>query len=529
MESKGIIKDNTLDILASNDTGQDPKLQNNLEKLDEVPVFGKVVTRFAPSPTGFLHIGGLRTALYNYLFAKKHEGTFILRIEDTDQKRFVSEAENYIKNALKWVGIDPDQSPWKGGPNGPYKQSERDYTKERNYLIDNDLAYYAFDTEDELSAARKINPNFAYDFNSRMKMRNSLSLPKEEVSRLMDEGAPYVIRFKTPPNKDITFNDIIRGTVTFNTKQTDDKVLVKSNGIPTYHMANVCDDHNMGVTHVIRGEEWLPSTPLHILLYQAFKWSPPIFAHLPLLLNPDGKGKLSKRHSLKYGFPVFPMGGEAEDEKGNKVTYKGFKDEGYEPEALINFLVMLGWTPANGKEILDIAEMISEFDLNKVHKSGAKFDIEKAKWFNQQYLQKKSDEELLKDLNIDGPYHYDKEKLSQIIDLAKKRSNFRSDLSQITDIFFRPIKLSASDLSKISPEFKSVFSEFIQRAVKINWDENSIKNLISEICSEKSIKMGKVMPSLRIAITGGVAGPDLITTLSILNRNESISRIRNCL
>ena len=316
-ETKDEMSSDALHTLAMNDDGQSPDVQKSLDALDTITPSGKVVTRFAPSPTGFLHIGGVRTALYNYLFAKKHGGIFYVRIEDTDQKRFVGDAEKYIQDSLEWCGIEPDYAPWKGGPNGPYRQSERDYSKHIQTLLDKGMAYYAFDTEEETAKVRSENPHFAYDAKTRMSMRNSLSLPKEEVDALLVNKTPFVIRFKTPENRTITVTDVIRGEVSLNTNQTDDKVLVKSNGIPTYHMANVCDDHDMGTTHVIRGEEWLPSTPLHIMLYEAFGWTAPTFAHLPLILNPDGKGKLSKRKALSMGIPAFPMGGEGEDDKGN--------------------------------------------------------------------------------------------------------------------------------------------------------------------------------------------------------------------
>lgn len=527
---ESVITDNALDILANNATGQEPAMQDVLHKLDTESTSGKVVTRFAPSPTGFLHIGGCRTALYNYLFAKKHGGIFYVRIEDTDQKRFVEDAENYIKEALEWCGIEPDYAPWKGGPNGPYRQSERDYTKHTQTLLDKGMAYYAFDTEDEISKVRAENPHFAYDAKTRMSMRNSLSLSKEEVDTLMSNKTPYVIRFKTPENRIITVHDIVRGEVTLNTNQTDDKVLVKSNGIPTYHMANVCDDHDMGTTHVIRGEEWLPSTPLHIMLYEAFGWKPPVFAHLPLILNPDGKGKLSKRKALSMGIPAFPMGGEGEDDKGKKVKYLGFKDEGYEPEAVINFLVLLGWNPGDTQELMTMAEMISKFSLENVHKAGARYDIDKAKWFNQSHLgQYRSDEDLLKHINQGTIYKYDDAKLSQIIDLAKKRSVFAKDLQSIADIFFKPVNLSSSDIAKSNDDFKVVFTDFISKAKDIEWTQDNIKQLIHDICQEKGVKQGKLMPLLRLAITGGIPGPDLPTCIEILGKEETAQRISQML
>lgn len=528
LESKDIIKDDALDILANNDNNQDPVLQDNLKKLDDVNVSGKVVTRFAPSPTGLLHIGGIRTALYNYLFAKKHDGIFYLRIEDTDQKRFVAEAEKYIQDALEWCGIETDWDPWKGGPNGPYRQSERDYTGHIKTLLDAGDAYYAFDTEKELNDARTKNPNFAYDAKTRMEMRNSLSLSKDEVEKLIDSGAPYVIRFKVP-KKNVSFKDIIRGEVTFNSEQVDDKVLVKSNGIPTYHMASVCDDHDMGTTHVIRGEEWLSSAPLHIMLYEAFNWQAPEFAHLPSILKPDGRGKLSKRDGVKLGIPVFPFGGEGVDDKGQVVKYKGFKDEGFEPDALINFLLLLGWAPSDGREIYNIADMISNFSLDRVHKAGARFDMEKAKWFNSNYLQSKTDQELLKHIDMGDDYQYSDDKLSMIVDLCKKRSTFKGDMQVVANIFFKPVTLTQKDISLFTDEYKMVFEEFVKKADSIDWTAEKIKQLIFDICAEKSIKMGKIMPLLRLSITGGIPGPDLVVCLFILGKEESIIRIKNSL
>ena len=528
LESQSQLKDDALQILASNDQNQDSQLQSNLDALDKMPSTGKVVTRFAPSPTGFLHIGGIRTALYNYLFAKKHNGIFYVRIEDTDQKRFVEEAEKYIKDALEWCGIESDYSPWQGGPNGPYRQSERDYSQHIKTLLDKGIAYYAFDTDVEINKARELNPHFAYDANTRMSMRNSLSLSQDEVSSLLSTNTPYVIRFKTPENKTIIVNDVIRGEVSLNTNQTDDKVLVKSNGIPTYHMANVCDDHDMGTTHVIRGEEWLPSTPLHLMLYEAFGWQAPTFAHLPLILNPDGKGKLSKRKALALGIPAFPMGGEGEDDKGNKVKYLGFKDEGYEPEAMLNFLILLGWSPTDTTELMTMADMISKFDLSHVHKAGARFDIDKAKHFNQQHLLNlRSDEDLLKHIDMGGEYKYSPENLSEIVDICKKRSTFTKDLQSVADIFFKPITLTEDQKKSFNDDYKKVFNSFITK--DIDWNVESIKQTIFDTCNEQGVKMGKVMPSLRTAIAGGLSGPDLVSTMKILGKEESFNRIKNSL
>lgn len=527
-ENKDLIKDDALEILAANDDNQPSDLKKVLDKLDDAPASGKVVTRFAPSPTGFLHIGGVRTALYNYLFAKKHNGIFYIRIEDTDSKRFVEEAENYIKETLEWCGIEPDWAPWiEGSPNGPYRQSERDYSKEIKHLLDSGNAYYAFDTEVDLANARKDNAHFAYDAKSRDKMKNSLTLPKEEVESLL-KTSPYVIRFKVPADTDITITDLIRGEVTINTNQVDDKVLVKSNGIPTYHMANVCDDHNMGTTHVIRGEEWLPSSPLHKLLYEAFGWDIPQFAHLPIILNPDGRGKLSKRKALSLGIPAFPFGGEGLDDKGNKVQYKGFRDEGYEPDALLNFLILLGWTPKNDKEMLHMSEMISEFSLEDVHKSGARYDIDKAKHFNQQYLNLRRDhKDLLDSIDTGNTYDYDDSDIVKILDICKSRSTFKKDMQKVADIFFHPVVLTDTQKKSLTDESKKFFEEFLKEVDSVDWkDAEAIKKKIFDICTSIGAKMGKIMPHLRTVVAGGLAGPDLISTMQILGKEEVKNRLK---
>ena len=409
------------------------------------------------------------------------------------------------------------------------RQSERDYTIHIKKLIDDGSAYYAFDTEDDLKKARESNQNFAYDYKNRSNMKNSLSMTSEDVDNALNNNLPYVIRFKVPENINVSLNDMVRGSVTFNSSQIDDKVLVKSNGIPTYHMASVCDDHDMGTTHVIRGEEWLSSAPLHVMLYNAFGWTAPIFAHLPSILRPDGKGKLSKRDGVKYGIPVFPFGGEGIDDKGNVVKYKGFKDEGFEPDVVINFLLLLGWAPSDGKELYSIADMISDFSIDRVHKAGARFDIDKAKWFNSSYLQNKSDEELLNYIDMGNTYKYSDDKLKQIVSLCKSRSIFKNDMQVVADIFFKPVELSEKSKNTLSEDYKSVFLDFLSKSDTINWDVESIRQLIHDCCVEKGVKMGKVMPSLRLSITGGVPGPDLVTTLYILGSDESSNRIKNSL
>lgn len=529
LENKNQIKDNALDILASHDKNQDPVLKNALDKLDNVNE-NSVRVRLAPSPTGFTHVGTIRTALFNYLFAKQNKGKFIIRIEDTDEKRFVPIAEDYIKRTLDWVGIIPDEDPWKGGPYGPYKQSERDYSKHIKTVIEKGIGYMAFDNDEDMDRARSSTPNFAYDAKNRMSMRNSLSLSKEEVDSLLNKNTPYVIRFKMPENKIVEFTDIVRGKVSFNTNQLDDKVLVKSSGGPTFHLCNVCDDHDMKITHVIRGEEWINSTPLHILLYEAFGWDIPQFAHLPLLLNPDGKGKLSKRKALTLGIPVFPFGGKGEDDKGNMVDFKGFKDEGYEPDALVNFLVLLGWSPKDQKEVMTMADMISKFSLPDVHKSGAKFDIDKAKFFNKEYLNNhREDAEILKHIDIGSYIKYDDKKLSEILDICKKRSEFTKDLQSIADIFFNPISLSDAQRKSITEDFRSAFAKFVENADNIDWTLEGIKQGIYDACADTGVKMGKTMPSLRVAVAGGIVGPDLVTTMEILGKDESLIRVTNAL
>jgi len=401
----------------------------------------KVRVRFAPSPTGALHIGGVRTALYNYLFAKQHNGDMILRIEDTDSQRFVPGAEAYIIEALEWLGIKFDEGVGYGGDHAPYRQSERKdiYRKYVEQLLSDGKAYIAFDTPEELEAKRKEIPNFQYDASTRMQMRNSLTLPKEEIDRLIAEGKQYVVRFKVEPGEDVHVNDLIRGEVIINSSILDDKVLYKSaDNLPTYHLANIVDDHLMEISHVIRGEEWLPSAPLHVLLYRAFGWedSMPEFAHLSLLLKPDGNGKLSKRDGDRLGFPVFPL--EWHDPKTGEVS-SGYREAGYLPEAVINFLALLGWNPGNDQEILSMDDLIKLFSLEKCSKNGAKFDFEKGKWFNHKYIQNKSNEELtelflpiLQEKGISA----DPAKTAKIIGLVKDRISFVKELWAQTSYFF---------------------------------------------------------------------------------------------
>jgi glutamyl-tRNA synthetase len=489
----------------------------------------KIVTRVAPSPTGpyGAHIGNLRTALFNYLFAKQNGGTFYLRIEDTDQDRFCEGAEDLIRKSFEWLGIIPDFAPWtQNQPHGAMRQSERDYTKYIRFLLENGHAYYAFDTKDELDALRAKDQNFSYGHANRMNLKNSLALSTDEVERLLDAKTPYTVRFKVPSNQDITFTDLVRGVVTFNTNQMDDKVLVKTNGIPTYHLANICDDHDMGTTHTIRGEEWLSSTPLHVLIYKAFGWDMPEFAHLPLVLNPAPlKGKLSKRNAVKLGFPIFPFGGQSDE-----GYLKGFVDEGYDPAAVINFLLLLGWTPhgmQDGGEILSLEDGIKMFDLHSVHKAGARYDIDKLKFFNGFYLQNKtSNEELMKHVDFRNSNFTDAQKL-EILDMAKKRSHFKHEMQHVVDIFVDAVKLDDKQSASITDLQRKTFMQFINLSENIDWNHDTIKQTINDACNLTGLKMGKFMPSVRTVLAGGITGPDMVSFMTIIGRNEVKNRIHN--
>lgn len=488
----------------------------------------KVVCRVAPSPTSpyGLHVGNIRTMLFNYLFAKQNGGTFYLRIEDTDQVRFCEGSEELIKKTLDWLGIEADFAPWtENQPYGAMRQSERDYSKYIQFLIDNGHAYYAFDTTTELDALRAIDQNFSYNHSNRMSLKNSLALPADEVKALLDSNTPYTIRFKVIPEQTIEFNDIIRGDVSFNSSQMDDKVLVKTSGIPTYHLANICDDHDMGTTHTIRGEEWLSSTPLHIMTYAAFGWDCPIFAHLPLVLNPAPlKGKLSKRNAVKLGLPIFPFGGDSPE-----GYLKGFVDCGYDPAAVINFLLLLGWTPHHDStdEIFSLQDGIDKFDLHAVHKSGARYDIEKLKFFNGWYLQNKtSNEELFKHVDFGDSQYSDEAKL-QILDMAKKRSNFKNEMQHVVDLFIKPIILDDKQKASITDLHTTVLNEFISMVWNSEvWDADYIKQTIFESCELHGMKMGKFMPVVRTILAGGVAGPDMISFMNIVGKWGVINRIR---
>ena len=482
-----------------------------------------IVTRIAPSPTGsFAHIGNVRTLLYNYFLAKRHGGKFFVRLEDTDRDRYTPSFLNYFKDMCDWLGIIPDASYWNPDTSiGSFIQSERNYTDKVNFLIDNGFAYYAFDTKEDLDVLKS--KGLKYDSSTRMSMSNSFTMSKDDFDNAFKSKLPYVIRFAVPSDIDITFDDAILGTITINSNTLDDKVLIKSNGIGSYHLCNVCDDHDMGVTHVLRGNEWVNSTPFHVLLYKAFGWDVPTFAHLPLIMNPDGKGKLSKRTAMKYGIPIAPLG--YTDDSG--VYVPGWKDLGYDPKAFINALALIGWNPGGDVEIMSIDDMINSFSLDRVHKSGARFDMDKAKWINAHYLRNTPNSCLKPFLNIKDNRYTD-DKINKIIDLSKERANFKSELNTIVDLFFdNPI---VTDFSKIDDNFTKVMSSFVSHIDSVDFtDIDSIKLTISSICDGFGIKIGKVMPGLRVALVGGISGPDLMTTMSILGKIQTKDRISNLL
>ncbi len=568
----------------------------------------KVRVRFAPSPTGALHLGGVRTALYDYLFAKNQGGEFVLRIEDTDTARYVEGAEDYIMNSLEWCGIIPDESPRVGGPYAPYRQSERRdiYDRYKEQILKTDYAYLAFDTPEELDAVRKDfearGDVFAYNHQTRQQLRNSISLSTEEVQKLLDANVPYVVRFKMPIDRVLNLQDIIRGNFSVNTNTLDDKVLIKNDGMPTYHFANVVDDFEMKISHVIRGEEWLPSMPLHVLLYEAMNWEAPEFAHLSLILkqtisgkdfirninnfsvsfsnafinknkeysfievntlmlsylqnffdkstlekneNDDNlnslikeflsslfSGKLSKRDGDIFGFPVFPL--DFKDPQTGIIS-KGYKESGYFPEAFINMMALLGWTPANDREILTIDEMIAEFDLNKVHKAGARFDPQKAKWFNQEYLKLKSDEEVLelfKDLEEVKSVNFSDDKLLRIVSLMKERNaTFVVDMYNDGKFFFEaPTSYDEKALKKAWNETTSaVLKDFAVKLETSEFDSETLKEVIHHFAEEHSLGMGKVMMPLRLALVGELKGPDVPDIMNIIGKEETLARIEKAI
>lgn len=492
-----------------------------------------VRVRFAPSPTGALHIGGVRTALYNYLLARQNNGTMILRIEDTDQGRFVPGAEEYILNSLAWVGIKIDEGVSVGGPHAPYRQSERKalYKQYAQKLIDDGNAYYAFDTEAELDAMRdKLkaagNDNQQYGMHSRMQMKNSLTLSADETKKLIESGA-YVIRLKVPAGEQIQVNDLIRGLVTVDSSQIDDKVLMKSDGMPTYHLANVVDDYLMNISHVIRGEEWLPSAPLHVLLYRFLGWEKnmPQFAHLPLLLKPDGNGKLSKRAADQMGFPIFPL--TWKDPATGEVA-KGFKESGYLPEALINFLAFLGWNPGTEQEIFSLNELINAFSIERINKAGAKFDIQKAQWFNQQYIKATPNDVLASQLLKESGQSVSMETALKIVSIMKERATFPQDIwEQGAFLFNAPQVFDDSVVNKKwNDEAVKVITAYKTALSGVTAiDATSAKSLLESAAASVNIGVGKIMQALRVAVTGNGSGPDLMITMEILGKDEVIRRL----
>lgn len=492
--------------------------------------------RFAPSPTGPLHIGGVRTALYNSLFARRNGGKMILRIEDTDSQRFVPGAEDYINEALAWLGIPIDEGVRQGGPYGPYKQSERRdiYRTYVKQLLDNGKAYLAFDTPAELEAKRAQVSNFQYDASTRMEMRNSLSLTPEQVKELLDAGAQYVVRFKIEPGRDVLVNDLLRGPVTIKSDILDDKVLYKSaDDLPTYHLANIVDDHLMKISHVIRGEEWLPSAPLHVLLYEAFGWADtmPGFVHLPLLLKPDGKGKLSKRDGDRLGFPVFPL--EWHDPKSGD-TSAGYRESGYLPQAVVNFLALLGWNPGDDTEIMDMETLVDKFSFEHCSRAGAKFAFEKGKWFNHQYLQSLPLEELvemfrpvLRDHGV-NPDDYTDQYLTRVVDLVRGRINFVPELWDQARFFFKAP--TEYDPKAVKKRWSAETPQIMGQLVKVlrdlpSWKSQEAETVVLGWITENGLHMGNVMNAFRLAVVGQCTGPHMFDITELLGADETIARI----
>ena len=494
-----------------------------------------VCVRFAPSPTGPLHLGGVRTALYNYLFAKKHGGQFMLRIEDTDQARFVPGAEQYIMDSLRWCGLQWDEGPEAEGSKGPYRQSERKdmYRQYAEQLIQAGKAYYAFDTQEELEDVRermKASGNNTWQYNSitRVNMKNSLTLPADEVKRRLDSGEAYVVRLLVPRNTDIKVNDLIRGVVVVKSEHIDDKVLFKSDGMPTYHLANVVDDHLMGITHVIRGEEWLPSAPLHVLLYESFGWTDtmPQFAHLPLILKPDGNGKLSKRDGDRLGFPVFPL--EWKDPATGEIS-SGYREGGWYREAVVNLVALLGWHPTNNQEVFSMDELIEAFSLEKVAKAGAKFDVEKARWFNQHYLRQQTDLQLADAIKPQlADLDFTEELLIKTIALVRDRAVFPADVAEDVAGLLQAPKAYQKDA--LASKWKTDSAEKLQGL--LNWMESephlepaNIGPGIKNWLNEQNYGIGSVMPLVRIALTGGLSGPDIFETIGLIGLEATGQRI----
>ena len=504
--------------------------------MPDIPI--QVRVRFAPSPTGPLHIGGVRTALYNYLFARHTGGKMILRIEDTDQNRYVPGAEDYIIDSLNWAGIRFDEGVHIGGPFEPYRQSDRKdiYRTYAEELISSGHAYYSFDTAEELDARRKEAEKekraFTYDASVRMEMKNSLSFSPGETQRRLDSGEPYVIRFLIPENEILVFHDLIRGEMTVNTFTLDDKVLFKSDGMPTYHLANIVDDHLMEISHVIRGEEWLPSLPLHFLLYRSFGWQPPLFAHLPLILKPEGSGKLSKRDGDRLGFPVFPL--EWKDPFTHDVS-SGYRESGYFPETMVNMLALLGWNPGTEKEIFSMEELIREFSIERVGKSGSRFDPGKIKWFNHHYLVSKSTEELIalfQEILISKGISAADAFVGRVVELVKDRSDFVSNFWDQSYFFFQPPDSYDMDIvrkkwKQDTPMLLNAFSDLLQSLE--DFRAETIKARAEKFVLEKGIGLGQLMNPLRLCLVGGSFGPDLSLICEMLGKNEVRPRIEKAL
>jgi glutamyl-tRNA synthetase len=495
----------------------------------------KVRVRFAPSPTGPLHIGGVRTALFNYLFAKKHGGDFILRIEDTDQNRYVEGAEEYIIDSLNWCGIPFDEGIGKDGGFGPYRQSERKpiYKKYADELVEKGKAYYAFDTAESLDAHRKNHEEkgktFIYNWHNRLKLDNSLSITPEQLKSRLENGDDYVIRFLTPPDEKLQLKDLIRGSIEIDTNILDDKVLFKSDGMPTYHLANIVDDHLMEISHVIRGEEWLPSMALHQQLYDAFGWDAPEFAHLPLIMKPVGKGKLSKRDGDKMGFPIFPL-------SWNESV--GYKESGYFPEAVVNFLALLGWNPGTEQELFSMEELVAAFSLDRVNKSGARFDPEKTKWYNQFYLQQTLDMDLAKSFlpivkeHISNESYGSLEYVSKVVALIKERAVFVSEFWELSDYFF--VAPTAYNDKAVKKQWKEDTAEIMNDLISVlrpiqDFSSNNTETKVKSWISDKELSFGKVMPPLRLFLVGDMKGPHIFDIMAMIGKEESISRIEDAL
>ena len=497
----------------------------------------RVRVRFAPSPTGPLHIGGVRTALYNYLFARQHDGDLIFRIEDTDSNRFVPGAEEYILEAFRWLGIKFDEGVSFGGNYGPYRQSERReiYKEYVNRLLESGKAYLAFDTPAELEAKRAEIPNFQYDAATRSQMRNSLTLSADQVKSLIEAGNQYVVRFMIEPGQEVEVNDLIRGKVTINSSVLDDKVLFKSaDQLPTYHLANIVDDHLMEVTHVIRGEEWLPSAPLHVLLYRAFGWEDtmPQFAHLPLLLKPEGNGKLSKRDGDRLGFPVFPL--EWHDPKTGEVS-SGYREKDYLPEAVINFLALLGWNPGDDREILSLDEMTRLFNLEKCSKAGARFNYQKLIWFNHEYIMLKSDREIAELFRPVLESHgitTTMERIEKAVGLIKNRVNFVGELWENCKYLFEaPVEFDEKSVKKwwkdSAPQTTAELCDFLE--IQPEWKGEVLEPLVMEWIASKGYQTGKVMNALRVTLVGAAMGPQIFSITDFIGRDETLQRARKAI